>query len=211
MAIGGLWVPRERKHDLTKQLQRLRRESKVLAEVKWTKTSTACLESYKRLVDFFFDDPDMCFRSIVVEHAKVDAARFHGGDAELGFYKFYYEMLIKWMEPGNRYLVLLDFKHNKGSDRYTTLHKVLKNATLGSAEITDLTVINSADAPLGQICDLLTGAVAASWCKALHGAAKAELADHIARRAGFVTLRAVMPSPAMRKLNIFRIDLDQRR
>ena len=58
---------------------------------------------------------------IVVEKDKLDYQSFHNGDSELGFYKFYYEMLIKWLVKDNQYLILLDFKQNKGSDRYGEL------------------------------------------------------------------------------------------
>jgi hypothetical protein len=208
MAIGGLWIPREDKPRLTKTIQSVRRIGGARGEVKWNKTSDRCLGVYKKLADAFFDEPSARYRVIVVDQQKVDVAKHHGGDQELGFYKFYYEMLEKWIQPGNQYLILLDFKQNHGADRYKNLRRVLERKTRGNAWISDLTVIDSREAPIGQVCDLLTGAVAASCCSDLkHGSAKAELAAHIATRVGWASLRDSSLSPAVSKFNVFRIQL----
>jgi len=207
MAIGGLWLPRSQKPELTSRFRALRERIGLKGELKWSKVSERKLEAYKTLVDFFFDEPNLRFRVIVVDQSKVDAHRFHGGDRELGFYKFYYEMLEKWIEPANRYLVLLDFKKNKGAGRYTTLRRVLENRTKGSAWIDDLTVIDSYESPLAQLSDLLTGAVAASWCSFKSATPKSRLADHLGSRRGN-SLRSVNGSPGLTKFNIFRIQLD---
>lgn len=208
MAIGSLWVPRERKLDLTRAARALFRQEGLNSEVKWSKVSASRLAAYKRIVDFFFSAEDLRFRVIVVEHAKFDPDRFHGGDRELGFYKFYYELLIRWLEAGNEYLVLLDFKQNEGVGRYKDLRAVLSRKLRGEAKIIDLTVIDSAETPLAQICDLLTGAVASAWCTdARPGSAKAGLIAHIAQHRGFSSLKIASASPAISKFNIFRIEL----
>ncbi len=207
MAIGSLWVPREKKYTLNVELRRLLEANGLRSEIKWSKTSASKLESYKKVVDFFFDRDDLLFRVIVVEHGKVDAAQYHGGDRELGFYKFYYEMLVKWLEPSNEYLILLDFKKNKGADRYATLRMFLERKLRGQAWITDLTVIDSAQSPLAQLADVLTGAVAATWCGLRDGSAKESLAHHIARKDNRHSLRVPNAGPGRCKVNIFRIDL----
>lgn len=207
MSIGSLWLPRSKKPELTKQFRALRESIGLKGEVKWSKVSEKKLEAYRKLVDFFFDQPDLRFRVIVVDQSKVDVHRFHAGDRELGFYKFYFEMLEKWIEPENRYLVLLDFKKNKGADRYTTLRRVLENKTKGRAWIDDLTVIDSYESPLAQLNDLLTGAVAATWCGFKADTSKARLAAHIGSRRGTL-LHVANSSPGITKFNIFRIQLD---
>ena len=208
MAIGGLWVPHEAKPVLTRKFRDMKRSLGLNGEVKWSKVSTSRLPAYKTLVDFFFGE-DLKFRVIVVDQSKLDVARYHGGDRELGFYKFYYEMLIKWLTKDNQYLILVDFKQNRGADRYTTLRTVLERKLKGIAWITDLTVIDSRQSPLAQLCDILTGAVAASWCQDLETSRpKALLAQHIAGRLGRSSLRFVSPAPDFEKFNIFRIALN---
>jgi hypothetical protein len=208
MAIGGLWVPRSRKAELTRQFRALRESVGLKGEVKWNKVSSKKLEAYQKLVDFFFDQPDLRFRVIVVDQSKVNVARFHGNDRELGFYKFYFEMLEKWIIAGDRYLVLLDFKTNKGADRYTSLRRVLENAVKGRAWIDDLTVIDSYHSPLAQLNDVLTGATAACWCGLRPESPKAKLVSHIGERRG-ASLKAVNGRPSITKFNIFQIDFQQ--
>jgi len=207
MAIGGLCVPRARKTELTKATRKLFRELGLGSEVKWNKVSRQYAEAYKRLVDFFFSDPDSRFRVIVVDQMKFDPER-HGGDRELGFYKFYYELLVHWLEPGNEYLILLDFKQNQSAQRYHDLRAALTHRLKGNAQILDLTVIDSRETPLVQLCDLLTGAVAAAWCGSLRsGSAKEELVKHIAGRRGVPTLKTASISSSFSKFNVFQIEL----
>ncbi|MCX6969245.1 MAG: DUF3800 domain-containing protein [Verrucomicrobia bacterium] len=206
MGIGGLWVARSEKDRLTKALQQLRREVGLTGEIKWTKVSALKLESYKRLIDFFLTNDFLRFRIILVEKSKLDHSAHNDGDHELGFYKFYYEMLVKWMESPHRYLVLLDFKTNKGSDRFGELKRVLKNGMPFGASILDLTVNDSFQSPLAQLADLLTGCVTAAWCNQPPTSAKGEIVRYLEAKSG---VRLILPSASPRpsKLNIFRINL----
>jgi uncharacterized protein DUF3800 len=208
MAIGGLWLRSDRKLDLTKRFSSLCRSLGLNSEVKWSKASHKKLAEYKTLVDFFVHEDALRFRVIVVDQARVDAGRFHRGDRELGFYKFYYQMLVKWIEQGQEYLILLDFKQNQGANRYKDLRRVLERRFRAKATISDLTVINSSQSPLAQLCDLLTGSVAASCCSDRRtGSAKSELALYIARSVGFQSLAIACGDPGPSKFNIFRIRL----
>ena len=208
MAIGSLWMPRAAKQILSNNFKALRRSLDLHGEIKWSKTSRVCLESYKKLIDFFFEEDSLRFRVIVVNQKKLDVDQYHAGDEELGFYKFYYEMLIKWIEDGNEYLILLDFKKNKGADRHKTLRTVIENKMRGKAIIKDLTIIDSSQTPFSQLCDLLTGAVAADWCGLTPGRPKTELAEYIANKCSYQSLRFVSPLPApCSKFNIFNIRL----
>jgi len=209
MSIGGLWLPRAEKRDLTRRFRNLRHDLKIGSEIKWSKVSDKYLERYKQVVDFFFQETAFHFRVIVVEHEKVRVDEFHNGDHDLGFYKFYYQMLTKWIIAGNGYLVLLDFKANKDTTHRKELHKALIENAPPNVHLSDVTVIDSRLSPLAQLCDVLTGAVAASYCNAISGS-KAELAAYIADRCGWKTLRCQSTSPAICKFNIFCIDLDLR-
>jgi len=207
MAIGGLWVNSAHKDAVTRQFRDLKRALGLNAETKWNKVSASRLEDYRKLCDFFFDAAELNYRVIVVDQSKVDVQRFHEGDWELGFYKFYYQMLKAWVTPSNEYLILLDFKQNKDKDRYSDLRRILRRrATAAKAKILDLSIIDSSQSPLAQLCDILTGAVAASCCADVQSA-KATLAAHIASRAGFPNLGSLSYSPAFAKFNIFRINL----
>jgi hypothetical protein len=206
MSIGSLWLPRSLKESITKDFRALRESIGLKGEIKWSKVSETKLDAYKQIVDFFFAQSDLRFRVIVVDQTKVDLHTFHGNDRELGFYKFYFEMLEKWLVPDHQYLILLDYKRNKGADRYTTLRRVLEKSTRGKAWIDDLTVIDSHQSPLSQITDLLAGATAAYWCGIQPESPKGKLASYIGERRG-ASLCAVSSGPAWSKFNIFSINL----
>lgn len=144
----------------------------------------------------------------MVDQQKVDYNSYHDGDKELGFYKFYYEMLEKWLFEGNEYTVLLDFKKNKGAERYSDLKKCLVHyGRTRGVTIRDLTVIESRRSHLAQLCDLLTGAVSTEANGAKVGAAKLELISRMAALRGLRRISEASSSPAFSKFNVFRISL----
>lgn len=118
-------------------MSQLKRSCGLNSELKWSKVSAKRLADYKKVIDFFFEHPEVSFRAIVVEQAKVRFEQYHGKDRELAFYKFYYEMLEKWLQPGDEYLIVLDYKNNRGADRYTTLKRYLERHLQGKAWISD--------------------------------------------------------------------------
>jgi len=203
MSIGGLKVPRTKKAELSRQLRTLMRSCGLNSELKWTKVSRQRLIDYKKVARFFFERKEISYRAIIVEQARIRFEEYHGRDRELAFYKFYYEMLEKWLEPGNEYLILLDYKNNRGTDRYTTLKTYLERYLRGSAWIRDLTIINSKETPLAQLCDVLTGAVAAACNGPRPHSPKEAMVDYIASQAGLTNLCRSTPL-SEDKFNIFR-------
>lgn len=206
MSIGGLWLLSEEQNVHTINLRKLRESLGLRAEVKWSKVSTAKLDGYKALVDYFFEN-QMHFRAIVIDQNKVDYAKHKDGDEELGFYTFYFEMLIKWLLAPNTYKLMLDFKKDREPRRTQVLKRCLEYKVPIGCQIHSLNVIDSVDSPLAQMADLLTGAVAASWCGFPKQTAKAELAEYIAGKANRYSLTREDISPAFTKLNIFKIRL----
>ena len=211
LAIGGLWVPLVERDRISREVRSIARENGLGSELKWSKVSGKYAVAYERIVEYFLTQPSLNFRAIVVEHAKFDP-ELHGGDRELGFYKFYFRMLEKWLFADQSYTVLLDFQKNKGADRFGDLRRVLVNA-VPKATIHELTVIESSDTPLAQLCDILTGAVSAGWCEA-HlanpSSAKSRIGAFLARGLGWPSLRVSSVSPAWSKFNVFSIDLTDR-
>jgi hypothetical protein len=206
--IGGLWVPSEKKDAITKELKSIRRDVGLNGEIKWSKVSSKMLNSYLEIVKFYFNCQDINYRAIIVDQHTVDHKIYHNGDKELGFYKFYYEMLEKWLRRKSEYTVLLDFKKNKGADRYTELRRCLESyGQSRDISIKDLTVIDSKHSHLAQLCDLLTGAVSTDANDAAVGVAKLGLISEMAALRGTPRLSVASISPAFSKFNVFRINL----
>jgi len=206
MSIGALKVPRIEKPQLSHELRRLMRSVGLNSELKWSKVSRKRLDEYKKIADFFLEEKVLRFRAIIVPYGKIELEKYHARDRELAFYKFYYEMLEKWLEPGNEYLILLDYKNNRDANRFTTLRTYLERYLRGKAWIRDLTIIDSRQTPLAQLCDILTGSVAAAYNGTRPSSAKEELIKHIAAGAGLASLKTSTPLAAD-KFNIFKMDL----
>ena len=207
MTIGGLWVPADDDRVLADRFFAICPPGS--REVKWSRTKESNLSRHIRLVDLFFDFPSTAFRAIVVDQSAVDLSRYHQGDNELGFYKFYYEMLEKWILPGNEFEILLDHKENRDPERYPTMLTILHNrARKVNARIAGLNSVKSDEQPAVQLCDLMIGAIAATCCGDLRpDSPKAKLANHIAKRAGWLSLKNSSLSPKFSKFNVFRIQL----
>lgn len=206
MGIGGLWVPYQAKNRLRREFDAVANAHGLRGELKWSKASTKTLDGYKAIIDLFAAHQEVRFRAIIVDHSAVDYWRFHRGDQELGFYSFYYHMLVKWLQSNTSYIIVLDHKSNSSAGRYSALEGRLRQFT-PDAHIRQVTVADSRASRLAQLADVLTGAVTAAWCQTPENSPKTLLQRHIAQRLGLRSLRQSSPSPAFSKFNVFRIDL----
>jgi hypothetical protein len=202
--IGSLWIPADFRASLKKDVAGLRETHQVWGEFKWKKISPSREAFYLDLVDYFFGRPELQFRAIVIDSSKLNLERYHSADAELGFYKFYYQLVHHWIFAPNRYTVFCDDKVNRDPRRVLELGKVLANANRG-AIVAPLRSVSSSQSAGVQFCDILLGAT--QWCA--NGApgtstSKAAVVSRIEERLG----HAIAPTqPSERKFNIFNIRL----
>jgi len=203
LVIGSLWLPAEQRDQFKAELHALKDVGKIGGELKWSKVSHSRLDAYKRLVDWFFNAGlKLRFRAIVVDRTKLDMVRFHNGDGELGFYKFYYQMLHHWILDQNDYAIFCDLKRNREQDRLHVLQRVLDRSNL-TADISTVQGIESKQSVLIQAVDVFTGAVAAKFNKsAAPGSAKAEIIKLVESR----IRNPIQHTPkAQAKFNVFKI------
>lgn len=205
MVIGGLWMQADDRLRVKQDIHALRDKHKIGGEFKWQKVSPSRLDFYRDLADWFVEMGDRVrFRCIAVEREKVDLMRFHGNDQELGFYKFYYQMLHHWILDFNEYAVFCDFKSNRIRSRLHELQRCLANSNL-SSEIVNVQAVRSEESVLMQFADVLTGAAAARLNNHLQtGHAKWELVNHLEQALGN-PIRATHRTE--QKFNVFVIDL----
>lgn len=205
LVIGSLWLPSRDRNEFKDGIHSLRNEFRVGGEFKWNRISPSRQEFYCRLIDYFFDQGSrLRFRCIAVDCDKVDLAHFHESDQELGFYKFYYQLLHHWILDFNDYTFFLDFKQNRRRDRLHVLKRTLDLSNL-SSKVLDVQAVESRQSVLVQLCDVLTGAVARRLNKLPdESVAKAAVLTRLENRLG----RSISPTTrAEQKLNVFRINL----
>jgi len=205
MVIGGLWLPSDERIRMKNDIHALRNKHHIGGEFKWQKASPSKLDFYRDLVDWFVTKGDkLRFRCIAVEHNKVDFLHYHDNDQELGFYKFYYQMLHHWILDFNEYSVFCDFKSNRVRTRLHELARCLDNSNL-SSQILNVQAIRSRESVLMQTADVLTGIAAGKLNNNLRaGSTKWELVMHLEKGLGR-KVRATYRSE--QKFNVFVIDL----
>ena len=205
MVIGSLWLGAASRMSFKQAIHNLRNKHKIGGEFKWRKISPSRQAFYLELIDWFFAQGDQLrFRCIAVERQKVNLFQYHDSDQELGFYKFYYQMLHHWILDWNQYAVFCDFKSNRKPDRLRVLQKCLQASNL-SSRIPTVQAIRSKESVLLQLTDVLIGAAAAKLNDAVaSGGAKAELVAKIEAMLG----RCIdHTTKGAQKFNVFVINL----
>lgn len=205
MLIGSLWLKAQDREGFKQELHALRDEHKIGGEFKWQKVSPSRVAFYKDLMTWFCSQTaNLRFRCIAVAQSAVNLVRYHDNDHELGFYKFYYQLLHHWIADFNEYAIFCDFKTNRHRDRLHVLKRCL-NASNLSATITGVQAIRSKESVLIQLTDVLTGAASARLNASLEqDSAKSEIVNCLESTLGRKIEHTLK---AEQKFNVFVIDL----
>lgn len=205
LLIGSLWIERELREDIKQHIKDLREKYNCWGEIKWTKVSPSKEKFYLELVNLFFSyGMEMRFRCIGIDPKKIIWS-YHEEDKELGFYKFYYQMLQKWIIEFNSYKIFCDAKKNRDLSRLSTLKSILNNQFRNSY-IEEVQALPSKEVVLIQFSDFLLGATSAKFNNSVSkNTAKLNVIKHIEKLIG----RELAPTNRMEnKFNIFMIRLD---
>lgn len=206
LLIGGLWLPAEKRIEIKQQIKNLKNTHKIGGQIKWQKISKSRLRFYFELIDLFVSlGLDFRFRCIAVEASKVNFNLYHENDAELGFYKFYYELIHHWILDFNEYCIFCDTKTNRRPDRLATLQQCLQRSNL-SSQIHSIQAVPSRESALIQFADFLLGAASSDLNESID--------DQSAKKKILVYLREKLERKQLvptvkseEKFNIFAIQL----
>jgi hypothetical protein len=205
LMIGSLWLPRDKRAQFKDAIHELRNKHKVGGEFKWNRISPSRLDFYCELIEMFFSkEDDLRFRCIAVDCDKVNLTKFHANDQELGFYKFYYQLLHHWVLDFNEYAFYLDYKKNRKRDRLHVLRDCLDDSNLSSL-VTTVQATESSQSVLIQLADVLTGCASRRFNNtSTESAAKNQVLQTVEEKLG----REIGPTTRhVKKFNVFRINL----
>lgn len=205
MVLGSLWLKAENREKFKKEIHSLRNKHKIGGEFKWQKVSPSKEEFYTELIEWFFNKKEeLRFRCIAIDHKDVNLKLHHENDQELGFYKFYYQLLHHWILDCNEYSIFLDYKSNRRRERLPVLKEYIAFSNL-SAQIKNVQAIKSNESVLIQVVDVLTGIASAKLNRIITpGSSKDGITKHIEKLLG----EQIMGTPrAEQKFNVFLIDL----
>lgn len=202
-AIGGIWMPADFRKAFKENVSQIKLRHNIHGELKWHKISPAFADVYVDLLRYFFNTPELRFRVIVIESKIIDNYGFNNSDAELGFYKFYYQLLHHWIFDFNKYDIFLDNKVNRNKGRLKELKKVLEVSNLTSC--VNMVQALPSDQSVGiQLADVLTGLVAAKF----NNQTSSQTKKHLTELAEAELKRSILPTPKWEeKFNVFKINL----
>lgn len=199
--LGAVW--HERDHDdFEETIKQVKAEYCLHSEIKWGKGPRRpgkYFEGYKAVIDKYFQLP-VGFKTLIVDTDKYPLAhqKFNLGNAELGLYKFYYQLLYTGLiarNPTRNYVVKLDSRPNPDNAQIVDLERCI-NASAERDNFPDMwmdlrnydcCVVEENDSQQVQgiqIADLLTGMVAARWNGRTTNPTKLALIDHFESRLG---------------------------
>jgi hypothetical protein len=216
MVLGGIILSAHHLETFNRFMGNWRLQNRMTAELKWNKVTNQKYAEYLSLVDFFFDAARkrvLRFKCVVLDTHQIDYRTYHYGDKELGFYKFFYQLLLhsfgRHVAPkGRRLIVHMDQRQSRYglSDFRTILNRGMrKQYSLTEDLVRVVESINSRLSDVMQVADILMGAVGFQWNdlpqKPGMRQAKIDLANHVARSAGLNSLKCATP----RHLDYFAI------
>jgi hypothetical protein len=210
MAIGGIIIPVDSIENFSNTIKKFREEQNMYAELKWTKVSSQKINEYKRFIDYFFalNNTDILrFHCIIIDNHQLNHRKFNKGDREIGFYKFYYQLLLhcfgkRYYSTGNnnRFIVNLDYRNSSYS--LNTLKVILnrglkKRYNIDTSPFVSIIPRDSKKSDIIQVADIILGAIGfqKNGYDLLSGSktSKKELCEYIAQKAGLRVLGGDTP------------------
>lgn len=189
MVMGCVWCPCEKAGELARRLRELKRRHGLAAnfEVKWTKVSPAKADFYLDYLRFFFDDPDLHFRGVVIPDKSVLDHPAHGQTHDEFYYKMYYQLLTVILDPKAKYRIYLDIKDTRSARKVKKLHEVLswKMCDFSMDIIEWIQNVRSHEIEMMQMTDLLIGALSYVHRDLHSNQAKNLLIEMLRERSGY--------------------------
>jgi len=205
MVLGGVWCPTADVRRLSLELRRLKVEAGLSRrfESKWTKVSASKSDFYARLVDFFFDEPALHFRGILIRDKGLLDHDAFGQSHDDWYYKMYFRLLQPIIEPSRQHRVYLDVKDTRSADKVRKLHEVLANARYDFDRrlIERIQTVRSNELEPLQLADLLIGAIAYRNRGLRGNAGKEAVVNRVVERSGKSLVRSTLVTEP--KFNLF--------
>lgn len=206
MVLGAIWCPTDKSREIAERLREIKVRHGLSEdfEVKWSKVSPAKEAFYRDLVDYFFDDDDLHFRTLIIpDKGKLDHKAF-GHDHDTWYYKMYFTLIRAILDPSDRYHIYLDIKDTKSAAKVRKLHDVLCNDMYDFARqvIARVQNVRSHEVEQVQLADLLTGAVSYANRGLTGNAGKVQLVQRIRQRSTYSLTKTTLLRES--KMNIFR-------
>jgi len=188
MVLGAVYGPVEKIKIANKRLREIKVKHKISpdTEVKWVKVSPNKVAFYLDVIDYFYDNDDLHFRAIIINKETLDHKGFKQTHDDF-YYKMYFELLSKILDPQNKYCIYLDIKDTQGSKKVRKLREVLSNKMYDFDEniVQRIQLVRSHEIEVLQLTDLLIGAMQFLNRSDVKSEAKKLVIERIKTRSGY--------------------------
>lgn len=162
MLMGGLSCEKGYVKNISKQIRKLKKQHGLdeKFEIKWTKVSPGKLDFYFAVIDLFVELP-IEFRCIIATGKKRLNHRAFNQTYDDWYYKMYYLLLNKMIDPTDEYSVYVDIKDTNGGKKVNKLKEILNNSLYSfyNTCVKRVQIVKSEEVELLQVCDLLMGCI----------------------------------------------------
>lgn len=188
MVLGAVWCPASESPRIAREIRdlKVRHDMAPSYEIKWTKVSPSRISLFLDLVDYFFEEPHLHYRGVVISPKSGLSHPAFNQDHDTWYFKMYYDLLKVLVAPGNVYRIFLDIKDTRSAERVRKLHDVLCKAALDFQHelVRDIQTVRSHEVQQIQLADLLTGAIGYANRELDTSAAKLQVVERLRTRSG---------------------------
>lgn len=165
MIIGSVWFEKRFKNLINNDIRQLKIKHGLSswAELKWTKVSPSKSDFYFDIINYFINNENIYYRGVVAKGKKtLNHDKYNEGDYDLWYYKMYFSMLDRIIQPHNEYNIYIDIKDTRGAARTMKLQEVLCNNIydFNREVVKKIAEVDSKRSDALQLADLLNGALA---------------------------------------------------
>lgn len=205
MVLGAVWCPEGKAREIAIRLRGIKVKHSLGKdfELKWTKVSPAKLNYYVDVLNYFFDDDDLCFRALIVPDKAQLRHIEHDQDHDEWYYKMYFNMLKTILNPEHHYKVYIDIKDTHSAKKLRKLHDVLCNNIYDFDRkiIERIQAVHSYEVEQVQLSDMLIGIIGYINRGLSSSASKCNLVRRMQERSGYSLTRSTLVNS--RKVNLF--------
>jgi hypothetical protein len=198
--FGSLWLPWERRGDLTGLVNELRERHRYTDEIKWTAVNRWSAPFYKALVEAFFARPWLMFHCVIVRKGYVDRDKHKDFDeARRKHFAMLIKSKIKFFAAGERdksYHVRVDplpSRYAKADEAAFKIVDATLKKELGLAPLQSLVTVDSKSSIGVQIADLFLGAAMSDWQQEVRSSFKRGVSAAVSEHLGWSDLHADTP------------------
>ncbi|MDC6118731.1 DUF3800 domain-containing protein [Serratia rubidaea] len=205
MVLGAVWCPIAVTKKIARDVRAIKAKHGLHQgfEIKWTKVSYSKIDFYLELVDYFFSNPALRFRSVIVPNKEnLDHERF-AQDHNTFYYKMFFIVLKNIIQSNANYRIYIDIKDTLGIEKIEKLKKILHNSNydFDQTAIERIQHVRSHELEHLQLTDLFIGALGYVHRGLEGNKGKLHIIERIRQHTGRDLIRSTLPAEG--KFNIF--------